>query len=187
MINWSNVFAAASPYTSFLDQYATAPQRARWDTMHAQFSLSAEQRDLLGDFARSMPVVCLAGAWCGDCINQCPIFDHFAQASTRIDLRFLDRDTKPEIRDSLTINGGHRVPVVIFLSEDWYEVARYGERTLSNYRRMAAEQLGLACPTGLVAPASEAMAGITAEWLAEFERAQLILRLSPRLRSQHGD
>jgi hypothetical protein len=26
-----------------------------------------------------------------------------------------------------------------------------------------------------------------AEWLAEFERAQLLLRLSPRLRQLHGD
>jgi len=184
---WSNVFADALPYTSFLDRYASSAHRARWDAMHARFSLSGEQRDLLSGFARRMPVLCLAGTWCGDCINQCPVFDHFARSSTQVDLRFLDRDAKPELRDSLMINGGHRVPVVIFLSEDWWEVARYGERTLSIYRRLAAEQLGPACPTGLSVPASEAMAVITAEWLAEFERAQLILRLSPRLRGKHGD
>ena len=40
---------------------------------------------------------------------------------------------------------------------------------------------------GLCRPAAEALAATTAEWLAEFERAQLILRLSPRLRSKHGD
>ena len=134
-----------------------------------------------------MPVLCLAGAWCGDCINQCPVFDHFAAASPRIDLRFLDRDIKPGVRDTLSINGGHRVPVVVFLSEDGFEVSRYGERTLSTYRRMATEQLGPACPTGLVPPADEALATVAAEWLAEFKRAQLILRLSPRLRAMHGD
>ena len=76
---------------------------------------------------------------------------------------------------------------MVFLSEDGFEVSRYGERTLSTYRRMATEQLGPACPTGLVPPAGEALAAVTAEWLAEFERAQLILRLSPRLRAIHGD
>jgi hypothetical protein len=187
MINWSNVFADALPYKLFLDQYATPAQRARWDAMHARFSLAAAQRDLLSSFARQMPVLCLVGAWCGDCINQCPVFDHFAHASSRIDLRFLDRDAKPELRDSLAINGGHRVPVAVFLSEDWFEVARYGERTLSIYRRMAAEQIGPACPTGLVPPADEFITVITAEWLAEFERAELILRLSPRLRGKYGD
>ena len=83
--------------------------------------------------------------------------------------------------------GGQRVPVIVFLSEDWNEVFRYGERTLSIYRKMAADQLGPACPTGLVPPADEALQTLPAEWLAEFERAHLILRLSPRLRARHGD
>jgi hypothetical protein len=187
MIDWSNVFTDALPYASFLDRYASPAHRARWDAMHERFSLTVEQRDLLKGFSRRMPVLCLTGAWCGDCINQCPVFDHFARASAEINLRFLDRDANPDLRDLLAINGGHRVPVVVLLSEDWFEVARYGERTLSIYRRLAAEQLGPACPTGLVVPASEAMAVITAEWLAEFERAQLILRLSPRLRGKHSD
>jgi thiol-disulfide isomerase/thioredoxin len=187
MIDWSKVFAEALPYGSFLDRYATSSHRTRWDAMHGRFVLSSEQRTLLEGFTRRMPVLCLAGAWCGDCINQCPVFDQFARASKRIDLRFLDRDTMPQVREELSINGGHRVPVVVFLSEDGYEVFRYGERTLSTYRWMAAERLGPACPTGFVSPADEVLAAVTAEWLAEFERAQLILRLSPRLRAMHGD
>jgi hypothetical protein len=187
MIEWTKVFSVGLDYRLFLDRYATPAQRARWDAMHSRFALASAQRGLLGGFARRMPVLCLAGAWCGDCINQCPLFDHFAQASSQIELRYLDRDAHPEVRDALAINGGHRVPVVVFLSEDGFEVSRYGERTLSVYRRMAAEQLGPACPTGLVPPAADAVAAITSEWLAEFERAQLILRLSPRLRSKHGD
>jgi Thioredoxin len=187
MIDWASIFADALPYEVFLDRYATPPQRARWDALHGRFSLTAEQERLLKGFARRMPVLCLAGAWCGDCINQCPVFDHFARAATPIDLRFVDRDARPDVRDLLAINGGQRVPVVVFLSEDWFEVSRYGERTVSIYRRLAAEQLGPACPTGLVPPAAETLAASTADWLAEFERAQLILRLSPRLRSKHGD
>src|SRR4051794_9574491 len=181
-MDWMNVFAEALTYTAFLDRHATAPQRTRWDDLHARFGLTSGQKKLLGGFTRRMPVLCLAGAWCGDCINQCPAFDHFARASTAIELRFLDRDARPEVREALAINGGHRVPVLLFLSEDGFEVARYGERTLSTYRRLAAEQLGPACPTGIVPPTGDALARVTAEWLAEFERVQLILRLSPRLR-----
>lgn len=187
MIEWSKVFAEAMPYGTFLDGYATPSQRTRWDAMHGRFALTAEQQALLGGFARRMPVLCLAGAWCGDCINQCPVFDHFARASKAIDLRFLDRDVRPDVRAELSVNGGHRVPVVVFLSEDGYEVSRYGDRTLSAYRRMAVDYLGPACPTGFVPPPAEALAAVTADWLDEFERAQLILRLSPRLRALHGD
>jgi len=187
MIDWSKVFADAFPYESFLDRYANTSQRARWDVMNTCFALSVAQQKLLAGFIRQMPVLCLAGAWCGDCINQCPTFAHFARASSQIDLRFLDRDVNPLVRDTLSVNGGQRVPVVVFLSEDWFEVARYGDRTLSTYRRMAVEQLGPTCPTGIVPPTTEAIAAITADWLAEFERAQLILRLSPRLRAAYGD
>ncbi len=187
MIDWSKVFAEALPYGSFLDRDASASQRARWDAMHGRFALTAEQRALLNGFGRKMPVLCLAGAWCGDCINQCPVFDLFAQAAPMIDLRFFDRDARSDVRAELSVNGGHRVPVVVFLSEDGYEVSRYGDRTLSTYRRMAIDYLGDACPTGLVAPPAENLAAVAADWLAEFERAQLILRLSPRLRAMHGD
>jgi thiol-disulfide isomerase/thioredoxin len=187
MIDWPKTFAEALPYGTFLDRYASASQRGRWDAMRRQFTLTAEQQSLLGGFSRRMPVLCLAGAWCGDCINQCPVFDHFAQATKMIDLRFLDRDARPEVRAELSVNGGQRVPVVVFLSEDGYEVSRYGDRTLSTYRRMAIDYLGDSCPTGLVAPPAATLAAVAVDWLAEFERAQLILRLSPRLRAMHGD
>jgi thiol-disulfide isomerase/thioredoxin len=186
-MDWSSVFDVALSYPAFLDRHATPAQRARWDAMHDRVVLEPTQVELLGGFIRRMPVLVLAGAWCGDCVNQCPVFDRFAAASTAIDLRFLDRDARPEVADALSINGGHRVPSVLFLSEEFREVARYGERTLSTYRRLAAEQLGPACPTGLVPPTDDATRLSMAEWLDQFERAQLILRLSPKLREKYGD
>ena len=186
MIDWSNVFAESLSYREFLDSHANQSQRERWDAMHARFALTPAQQGLLNAFTRRMPVICLAGAWCGDCINQCPVFDHLAQAAPVIELRFLDRDALPAVREELMINGGARVPVVVFLSEDWQEVSRYGERTLSIYRKLAADQLGPSCPTGLVPPADEALATITAEWLAEFERAPGAPALSPAAKQARG-
>jgi hypothetical protein len=186
-MDWSAPFAEALPYAEFLDTFARPEHRERWDAMHGRVRLTDAQRALLGSFKRRMPVLVLNGAWCGDCINQVPIFDHFDRASAAIEVRCLDRDAREDVREALMINGGRRVPVVVFLSEDFLEVGRYGDRTISTYRRMAAEQLGPACPTGLVPPSDEAMAAVTADWLEEFERAQLLLRLSGRLREKHGD
>lgn len=187
MMDWSSAFDEALPYAAFLDRYATPEQRRRWDAMHGRVTLSAEQSGLLGGFVRRMPALVLNGAWCGDCINQCPIFHHFAAASKAIELRFLDRDARDDAKAALMVNGGNRVPIVVFLSEDLQEVARYGDRTISRYRQLAAEQLGPTCPTGIVPPSGEETAEVVREWIAEFERAQLILRLSPRLRQKYGD
>ena len=187
MFDFAAKFAQGLEYEPFLERFGTAEHRRRWASLHAIVTLTDAQRRLLAGFQREMKVLCLAGAWCGDCVNQCPIFDHFARATPRIQLRYLDRDAEPELAAELKVCGGSRVPVVVFLSEDGQQVGRYGDRTLARYRRLAADQLGSSCPTGLVVPDAQQLAAVTQEWLDEFDRMQLLLRLSPRLRQLHGD
>jgi thiol-disulfide isomerase/thioredoxin len=184
---WEAAFNAALPYGDFLDRFATPEQRARWDAFHARVSLTPEQKALLAGFVRRMPVLVLSGAWCGDCVNQCPIFAHFAAASPSVDVRFLDRDAHPDIAAHLKVCGGQRVPTAAFLSEDWHPVLVYGDKTLAAYRSAASSQLGSSCATGVVPPADDLISAVTSDWLDQFERVQLILRLSGRLRQLHGE
>ncbi len=184
---WQTAFESALPYRDFLERHGTADQRSRWEAFHARVSLTQAQKTLLGGFVRRMPVLVLAGAWCGDCVNQCPIFAHFAAASPAVDLKFLDRDAHPDIAAHLKVCGGQRVPVAAFLSEDYSPVLFYGDKTLSAYRASAASQFGESCDSGAVPPAVGAITAVTADWLDQFERVQLILRLSGRLRQIHGD
>ncbi len=174
-------------YPDFLARYADDGQKQRWRQVHEQVGLTPAQRELLRSFRRSMPVLCLAGAWCGDCINQCPIFEHFAAAAPAIQVRYLDRDEHADAQGELQINAGNRVPVVVFFSEDGHEVARYGERTLSKYRQMMRAKAGANFPTGIVVPGDPLLFQVTQDWLNEFERIQWLLQLSPRLRQLHGD
>jgi thiol-disulfide isomerase/thioredoxin len=181
-------FPTGLPYEDFLATYGNEDQRGRWAAFHASIKLTPAQHDLLAGFRREMQVLCLAGAWCGDCVNQCPIFDHFSQACPRIKIRYFDRDANPDLAAALSICGGARVPVVVFLSEDGQQVGWYGDRTLSKYRQMAADQPGPACPSGLTTAAGGGLtAAVVQDWLNEFERVQLILRTSARLRKLHND
>lgn len=100
-------------------------------------------------------------------------------------VRYLDRDAFPEAQKELQINGGNRVPVAVFFSEDGHEVARFGERTLTQYRKMVKETLGEVCGSGIVT--GDTLAGIVQDWLDVIERVQCVLRLSPRLRRLHAD
>jgi thiol-disulfide isomerase/thioredoxin len=182
-MNLFSKFAQGLAYDDFLARYANDSQKQRWKQVHGQVTLTAAQRELLGGFKRRMPVLCLAGAWCGDCSDQCPIFAHFAAAAPVIELRFLDRDDHADAQQELKINDGNRVPVLVFFSEDGHEVARYGERTLSKYRQMVRGQGA----TGIAIGDGPMLAQVTQDWLNEFERVQSILRLSPRLRKLHND
>ncbi len=186
-MNLFDKFGKGLPYADFLAKFANDGQMQRWRQVNEQVKLTPAQQGLLGSFTREMNVLCLAGAWCGDCINQCPIFEHFAAAAPVIHVRYLDRDEHADVQKELQINGGNRVPVLVFFSEDGIEAARYGERTLSKYRAMMREQAGASCPTGIVLPGDPLLVQVTQDWLNEFERVQWLLRLSPRLRQKHGD
>jgi thiol-disulfide isomerase/thioredoxin len=186
-VNIFEKFKIGLPLGEFLARYATDAHKERWSKVDAQIALTAAQRQLLASFTRQTNVLCLAGAWCGDCINQCPIFEHFAAAAPALKVRYFDRDQDMQLRQDLQINGGDRVPVLVFFSEDGCEVARYGERTLSKYRQLMRDQAGPSCPTGLVISGDPLLAQVTQDWLNEFERVQWLLRLSPRLRQLHGD
>lgn len=174
-------------YADFLTRYASADQKERWRGVHDRVELTQAQRELLSAFRRPMHVLCLAGAWCGDCANQCPIFERFAVQQPSIQVRYLDRDEHADVQRVLQVNGGNRVPVLVFFSEDGCEVSRYGERTLAKYRELVRDQFSDLRKAVGPAPAEPLLAQVTADWLDEFERVQWLLRLSPRLRQKHGD
>ncbi|MBQ72873.1 MAG: thiol reductase thioredoxin [Planctomycetaceae bacterium] len=172
----------------FNDYLATDPVRAEdWRRIHDRIALDEHQERLVAGFTRTMPVLVSSGIWCGDCVQQGPLLERIAAASDHIDLRWLDRDEHPEFASSLRINGGDRVPVVVFMSEDFQPVSVLGDRTLTRYRAIAARNLGPSCPLPGAPVPDDELAGTLQDWLDEFERVQLLLRVSPRLRQLHGD
>jgi hypothetical protein len=186
-MNFAAKFDEGLSYHDFLERHGGDHDRRRWAAVHAEVALSDAQKELLRSFRREMKVLVMAGAWCGDCVNQCPIFDRFAAETERIRLRFFDRDAHADLTGLLQTCGAARVPAVLFLSEDDHVCGRYGDRTLAKYRQMAAGLGGAACPSGINAPGDTLLAQVTQEWLDEFERIQLMLRTSGRLREKHGD
>jgi thiol-disulfide isomerase/thioredoxin len=177
-------FSAGLTYDEFLSQYANPSDRARWDDFRSHLSLTDAQQQLLSSFVREMQVLVMAGAWCGDCVNQCPIFDCFAEATDKIQVRYFDRDDHADLAAALLTCGAPRVPAVVFLAEDGAFCGRSGDRTLSKYRKLVSMLAGAACSTGVP---DDLTASVVQDWLDEFERIQWMLRTSGRLREKHGD
>jgi|TARA_B100001964_G_C14102491_1_gene540000 hypothetical protein len=158
-----------------------------WRKVGDQVQLTEAQKGILSNFVRKMNVLVISGVWCGDCSAQGPMLAAIAEASPAIDLHWLDRDEAIELSEQTKINAGNRVPIVIFMAEDYEFVSMFGDRTLSRYRSIAKKQIGSACDIpGIAIPQDEFNATLQ-EWLNEFERVQLLLRLSTRLRQKHGD
>ncbi len=175
---------------SYADYMATGKpeQQANWQRIYDQAALTPDQTQLVAGFTRKINVIGLSGIWCGDCVQQGPLIQRIAEANpTVIDFRWLDRDAHADLQKKVAINAGQRVPVLIFCAEDYELCGWYGDRVLARYRAMAQKQLAGACPLPGAAVAQDELHATLADWLDEFERVHLMLRLSARLRQMHGD
>lgn len=172
------------------DEYLSGspPNHAeRWRAFEQKIALGADQLQVLSGFTRKMNVLVMSGVWCGDCARQGPMLRRIEQACPVITFRYLDNRQNPLLQEELRINGAEKVPVVVVLSEDFFELSRFGDRHLGVYRKKAKQELGPACDPGIVAPATGDMDTECQEWVSYFERVQLILRLSPLLRQRYQD
>ncbi len=160
-------FATGLPYDRYV-KTGTDEQQRRWSQVYDAARLTDTQKQLVGGFVREMKILIFSGIWCGDCVEQCPLIHRIAQGNPgKIDLRFVERPRDGELVPELRVNGGSRVPAVLFLSEDNEWCATAGDRTIHRYRAVALRKLG--------------------DWLNEVERVQLMLRLTPRLRQKYQD
>ena len=142
----------------------------------------------MAGFTRDINILIVSGIWCGDCVQQCPLLQRIAEGNpNHIHVRLVDRDAQKDLSQQVRINAGDRVPVALFLAEDFELCSLLGDRTIHRYRALAAKQLGPSCPIAIAPPDQSELAATLSDWLTEFERVHLMLRLSPRLRQKHGD
>jgi hypothetical protein len=182
-------FEEAMSYAEFVASGEREGHRPPWDQRYAQLGLEPEQEALVKSFTRPTNVLCLTGTWCGDCALQGSAMARIAEANPKIiDLRFILRhEQHADLIVKAPINAGFRVPVTWFMAEDFEPAAVFGDRTLSRYRSMARTQLPPEEANVDAPPAADPVREVLREVLDMFERVQLLLRLSPRLRQKYGD
>jgi len=180
-------FEAGKTYDQYLAT-GTEEQKRRWTQVSEIANINNQQRSLIQTFVRDMRVLVISGIWCGDCVQQVPLLWRIAEENIqKIHLRIVDRDEHKDLSEQVRICAGMRVPTVLFLAPDYEFCGLAGDRTLSRYREIAKKQLGASCATGINPPNMTEVQHTQQDWLNEFERIQLMLRLSPRLRMKHGD
>ena len=178
-------FEKALIYAEYLAT-AKAVHQQRWRN-NEDLKLSVDQLQVVQSWKRQLNVLVMSGTWCGDCARQGPILKVISESCSLMKLRFIDNQENPELQDELKINGANKVPIVVSLSEDFFEVGRFGDNHLSVYRRKLANELGAVCDPGILRPEAQSLDQEISEWVAYFDRLQILLRLSPMLRQRYKD
>ena len=183
---WKMSWEAAKPLGEFLKS-AKEEEAKRWaESAERAPMLSDDQRVRLQGYSRCIKVLVVGATWCLDCSRVFPYLEAITkEIGDLAELRIIDRDASTELRDELRIMGAPRVPRVILLSEDWFEVDRLGDRSLTVYRSRMAREINRGIDHGVLSPA--ARQAEQCEWVDAIERALIMLRTSPALRKRYSD
>jgi thiol-disulfide isomerase/thioredoxin len=182
---WKKHYEMALPYEEYLK---TDPEKAvRWREFEPRApTLSGEQKKRVQDYNREINILAMVGIWCGDCVRTTSIIRKIVEAAgEKVNIRFIERETSPELVEELRILGATRVPRIVFLTEDFWEIDRAGDRLLPVYRAKAAREIGMNYDAGVMTP--KAIQEETEAWLDVFERVLLMARLAPPLRKRYND
>jgi thiol-disulfide isomerase/thioredoxin len=183
---WRKYWGKAVEFDRYLEM-AKPEEAEKWlERKERTPELSEEQSKRLEGFNRELNVFIYSGSWCGDCSRQIPMLLKMADAAgKKVKVKLIERDISTELQDELRIVGALRVPMVVFLTEDFWEVGRVGERLLNLYRSKAAREIGRGEDHGVLTP--KALVNEMSDWLDVFERMLIMVRLSPPLRKRHKD
>jgi len=185
---WKTHFEEASSLEEYLS-YTEPVYAAKWRAaQEALPAMTGDQKRRVSGNERTLNILVYSSAWCGDCSRQAPMIEKIKDtAGEKIKVRYIDREESESLKDELRILGAMRVPVVVFLSEDYHEIGRVGDRLLTAYKRKLRNEVGDACETGIVLPSKEELALEQADWIDVFERMLIMTRLAPPLRDRHDD
>lgn len=183
---WKSYWNQALSYDEYLEK-SDLSYVQRWiESAKRVPELSKKQIERLQGYERKLNVLVYSGIWCGDCVRQGPLLNKLVNiCGQNVDIKFIERDASEELQDELRILGALRVPMTVFLTEDYWEIQRFGERTLSVYRSKMAREIGRGIDDGILSPKSRDRE--LSEWVDVFERVLIMIRLSPPLRRRYKD
>ena len=183
---WKKYWNLALSFDEYLEKSDDSHVQRWMDSAKRIPELSKVQIERLQGYDRKLNVLMYSGVWCGDCVRQGPLLNKLVDScGDKVNLRFIERDISEELQDELRILGALRVPMTVFLTEDFWEIQRFGERTLSIYKSKMAREIGRGNNDGILSP--KARDRELSEWVDIFERVLIMTRLSPPLRRRHKD
>ena len=97
----------------------------RMNRMWEKYLPNSEQVETLAKKKFNGKILIISEAWCGDASQVIPVVVKFFE---QFEVKISYRDQEPSLIENYLTNGGKSIPIVIFLDEDFNEIAHWGPR-----------------------------------------------------------
>lgn len=109
--------------------------KGKWEKKINQVEFNQGQIDFLESNQLLINIVIFSAEWCPDCQASVPVPIKMAEHSDYINVKIIDKDKHgEEVLEDYKTNGGKRVPLILFLNEDYQELSRWIERSTFGYK-----------------------------------------------------
>ena len=115
----------------------------RMERLNKSFTLDEETKQFFDHIKGDYQWLVITEGWCGDASQLVPIFHAAVSAIDNGNIRFVLRDTHPELMDHFEVNGSRAIPILIALDKDTLEVVdtwgarpKEAQKIVEEYKKM---------------------------------------------------
>ena len=127
-------YESGTTFDEFLKE-GTEDEAKRTQLYYSKSAKNFTPEELQIDIEHPINLMLVATTWCWDSQTNVPIIVHLADQNPNINLRIFNKDKYPFLIDK--INGGEKVPQLLFYTKDFYYLDRWVERSTPGYKLYA--------------------------------------------------
>ncbi|MCK4849110.1 MAG: thioredoxin family protein [Candidatus Heimdallarchaeota archaeon] len=127
-------FESGITFDEFLKE-GTEDEAKRTQLYYSKSAKNFTPEELRIDIEHPINLMLVATTWCWDSQTNVPVIVHLANHNPKINLRIFNKDNYPFLADK--INGGEKVPQLLFYTKDFYYLDRWVERSTPGYKLYA--------------------------------------------------
>lgn len=138
VLDLKSIWTNGQTYAEWLAGVKNPHMRAEMDRFEKEIEIPASVAAALKSLKRSVHVLAIIEDWCGDVRRNAPVLAKLCALNPdKLQLRCVDKESKPELMVRYLTNAAEAIPVFVFFSEAFVEVGNWGPRPHACKRIMA--------------------------------------------------
>lgn len=125
-LDWKSVVEGGKEFETWVAESPETESAQRIRDRVSSIPLTPQEEGFLKALPKTVHVVAIAEAWCGDVVRHVPALERIASAGSRVRTRYIRRDDHPDLFARFLTNGGEAIPKFVFLSEAFTECGTWG-------------------------------------------------------------
>lgn len=137
-LDLKSIWESGQTWDAWLAAGQDAMKRSEMEKHYKDVKFSDKDTGFLKGLTRTVYVLAIAEDWCGDVRRNVPVAARIcAENPARLQMRCVDKETKPQLMVRYLTNAAEAIPIIIFFNDQFVEIGNWGPRPAECKRLIA--------------------------------------------------